>query len=222
MKKYIALILTAILALTFVSCSQKPLSEEKIAENYTLLEENAKDLYFEVIDSLTSGELSFEYSGDNGVSSTTVKFSSLDNGEKQILAEIKYLGGDTAANYFDGEKFYVIVNGEGAQIEAQYIENKSLYRNLLGAPEEYFSESTTGAKAYKKNDNSAYLIRNDIDFGEEGTAHVEFVLDKNQLPEKLTIYNVFSEDDITITTVTYSKLGEKISITAPEFKMAEE
>ncbi len=231
MKKFSAVILTLVLTLTLFSC-QKPLTEKKIADNYTTLNVDAKQMYFDVIDSLKSGEIKMSYSANKSVTSTTVKFNSLDNGEKVVLAEVKYPDSLTQ-NYFDGENFHIIVDGVGTQVEGEYIEPKELYRNLLGAPEEYFGENST-VSAYQKNDNGAYLITSQTPYGyeeeeyfiEEGTVLINFYLDENKIPQKLEIfYTFYLEDDKTETsvcTISYSKLGEEIKITAPHYETVSE
>ncbi len=224
MKKTISLILTAVLALTLFSCAPTPISQEKIEKNYTEISDNASQMYFDAIDNLTSGEVILKYSESKTTKSTTVKFSTKENGEKLVLAQITYADGGLLSNYFDGQKLYIVVDGKGKEVETEYVKADSVYYNLLGAPEEYMN-SESNVTAYKKNDDSGYLIVGENDYDEEGKTTVNFYLDKNKTPKKLEIYTTYSnseDEKATLITMTYTKLGEKINITAPEFELIQE
>ena len=229
MKKLFAVILSAVLLLTLFSCTKTPISQEKITKDYTKISDDGIDTYFTAIDSLSSGEITMKYSDNKSLKSCTVKFDT-ENEVKKVLAEIKYTDGGEVINYFDGEKLYIIVDGEGKEVESEYVTAKDVYRNLLGAPEEYLSEDSE-VSLYEKNDKSGYLITAEIPYGtydgndytEEGKAVVNFYLNADKMPKKYDIFfSIYEDEKTAFITAEYNKIGEKISITSPEFELIQE
>ena len=226
MKRILPFILTAIFVFMLFSCNQNTVVN--ITEEYTLTKDNASEMYTNAVENLTSGEIGLKYSSSNGVKSTTVKFAPTQNGEKKVLAEIKYTDGGYVTNYFDGENFYVIVDGQGKQIESEYVNADSIYKNLVGLPEEYTVDESF--KVYKSNDNTGYLITGEVEYETEEPVvekvTVYYYLNNDKIPQKYRIefyiLDVENEETKEYIDGVYKNLGTKITINAPEFEQIQE
>ncbi len=222
MKKVLCVLMA--ISLLFVSCGNHVLDTSEFENDYTLLNTSGMDMYTEIIESLTSGEILFEYSENPSVA-PKVQFKTLDNGEKMIIATINRPDYKNI-NYYDGENLYLIVNGEGRMIEGATMEKDVLYRNYLGAPEDAInSDAIVENSAYLKKDNSEYVIVIETDYQDEGKMKLAFYLDSAKTPKYMKIYSTYydekGKEEIDIITMTYSKLGEEITISAPEFTIVE-
>lgn len=225
MKKIIFCLL--ILSMTLFSCT--PTTQTADLNEYTEIEQDAISLYEEALEKLTSGEIKLKYTNNKSVKSTTVKFTPAQDGETEILAEIKYTDGGYVTNYFDGENLFVIVDGQGRQMESEYIEADAIYENLLGIPEEYtsYEEDFT---AYKKNDGMGYLVLGEIEYdtGDESVEKVTvyFNMNADKMPEdyKIEFYqkDVDGKENTDYITGVYTKLGEKITIQKPQYEQVQE
>lgn len=226
MKRFLTLILIATFAFLLISCNQNTLPD--VTNEYTLTQEDATQVYKDVVGNLTSGEIDLKYSGSKGVKSTTVKFAPDNNGGKKVLAEIKYTDGGYVTNYFDGENLYVIVDGKGKQVESEYVNPTSVYENFLALPEEYTVDEEF--KVYKSNDNTGYLITGEIEYETEDPVKekvtVYFYLNEDKKPQKYQIEFYLLDEENKETkeyiTAVYKKLGTDVKITAPEFEPIQE
>ena len=222
MKKVLCVLMA--ISLLLVSCGKTMLDTSEFEKDYTLLDTSGMDMYNEIMQSLKSGEILFEYSGNSAVA-PKVQFKTLDNGEKMIIATINRPDYKNI-NYFDGENLYLVENNEARMVDGKTIEKDVLYRNYLGAPEDAInSDAIVEDSVYLKNDNSEYVIVIETDYQDEGKMKLAFYLDENKTPKYMKIYSTYTDENnkekIDIITMTYSKLGEEISIEVPKFELVE-
>ena len=216
-----------ILSMTLFSCTPTPPTTD--LKEYTKIEQDAISLYEEALEKLTSGEIKLKYTNNKSVKSTTVNFSPTQDGETEILAEIKYTDGGYVTNYFDGENLFVIVDGKGRQMESEYIESDAIYENLLGLPEEYTTYEEDFI-AYKKNDGAGYLVLGEIEYdtGDESVEKITvyFNMNADKMPEdyKILFYkkDVDGKENTEYITGVYTKLGEEIKIQKPQYEQVQE
>ena len=212
------------ISLLFVSCGNSVLDTSEFEKDYTLLETSGMDMYTEIIKSLTSGEILFEYSANSSVA-PKVQFKTLESGEKEVIATINRPDYKNI-NYFDGENLYLVVNEEARMIDASTLEKDVLYRNYLGAPEDAINkEAIVEDSVYLKKDNSEYVIVIETDYQDEGKMKLAFYLDSEKTPKYMKIYSTYynekGKEETDVITMTYSKLGEEISIEVPKFELVE-
>lgn len=222
MKKVLCVLMA--ISLLLVSCGEPVMDTSEIEKDYTLLDTLGLDMYNEIMESLTSGEITFVYSENDASVKTTVQFAAKDN-EKVILAKITRPDYEVI-NYFDGQDLYISTNGEARMVEGADIQKEVLYRNYLGAPEDAINkDAIVENDAYLKNDNSEYLIVIATDYQAEGKMKLAFYLDENKTPKYMKIYSTYYEENgkekTDTITMTYSKIGEEITVSAPDITIVE-
>lgn len=221
MKKTLTLLLCVLLLCAFASCQSTPKTADEILKDYDLLDQSGLDTYYQVLDNLTSGEITLKYSENKNRAS--ILFSPLENGEKKILVTVEN-GQNKMYNYFDGAHLFVIVNGQGTQVDPSAIEKNALYYNYLGAPQEALNQNyVTDADVYLKKDKSEYLITITTDYDVEGSTVINMYLDENKNPKYLKLFDTYFDENgkekKQTITMTYSSLGEKVDVKSPEFEL---
>lgn len=223
MKKTLAFLLCVLLLCGFASCKTTPKTANEILKDYDLLDETGLDSYYQALDNLTSGEITLKYSENKN--SASVVFYTLENGEKTLLATVEN-GASKMYNYFDGENLFVIMNGEASKIDSGSLDKKVLYYNFFGAPQDATNkDAITSHDTYLKKDRSEYLIVITTDYALEGSTKLYMYLDENKTPKSMQIFDTYfgenGKEQTETITLTYSKLGEKVTFEVPQFNLIE-